>query len=133
MSGRPRAGTIADAGANQFAFREAPFEAVSLPPMPPVPDKVASGPMNVTPTRLKEVLVIEDRWNAALSSDPAAADKLQAESRRLQQEYTREVATYDDSVGLEAQALTAFAPHHRKESHEQLRVRDARAGRPLRP
>lgn len=31
-------------------------------------------------------------------TDPAAADKLQAESRRLQQEFTREVAMYDDEA-----------------------------------
>jgi uncharacterized Ntn-hydrolase superfamily protein len=31
-------------------------------------------------------------------TDPVAADKLQAESRRLQQEYTREYAMYDDEA-----------------------------------
>jgi uncharacterized Ntn-hydrolase superfamily protein len=31
-------------------------------------------------------------------TDPAAADKLQAESRRLQQEFTREFATYDEEA-----------------------------------
>jgi uncharacterized Ntn-hydrolase superfamily protein len=31
-------------------------------------------------------------------SDPAAADKLQAEARRLQQEYTRDYATYDEEA-----------------------------------
>ena len=31
-------------------------------------------------------------------TDPAAADKLQADSRRLQQEYTREYATYDEEA-----------------------------------
>jgi uncharacterized Ntn-hydrolase superfamily protein len=31
-------------------------------------------------------------------TDPAAADKLQAESRRLQQEFTREFAIYDDEA-----------------------------------
>ena len=29
--------TITDAGANQFASSDAPFEALSLPPIPPVP------------------------------------------------------------------------------------------------
>jgi uncharacterized Ntn-hydrolase superfamily protein len=31
-------------------------------------------------------------------TDPAAADRMQAESRRLQQEYTREYATYDEET-----------------------------------
>ncbi len=35
---------------------------------------------------------------ALRKTDPAAADKLQAESRRLQQEFTREFALYDDET-----------------------------------